>query len=99
MVDVFQGSDSEMQLVRTNVKSELAQAANGAGVAPTSVSGLGDSATAYHVSVAGIFNGSSIYVIKGNYAIYLVDEVTADGAAPTTAALTATARTAIGRLP
>jgi hypothetical protein len=99
MVDVFQGSASEMQLVRTNFKSELAQAANGATVTPTSVSGLGDSATAYQVSDAAIFNASSIYVIKGTFAIYLVDEVTAGHAAPTTAALTDTARTAVGRMP
>jgi hypothetical protein len=64
---------------------------------PTSVSGLGDQATAYQVTT-DVFNGASIFVLKGAAAIYLVDEVTG-GQAPTNAALTATARAAVGRLP
>ena len=64
---------------------------------PESVSGLGDQATAYHVTT-DVFNSASIFVVKGTSAIYLVDEVTGREA-PTTAALTATARTAVSRLP
>ncbi|HKE64709.1 MAG TPA: hypothetical protein VKB59_08665 [Micromonosporaceae bacterium] len=104
MVDVFQGSASEMQHVRTNVASQLAEAANGATVNTLSISGVGDSATAYQLVGPAGFNGSSIFVIKGTYAIYLVDEVTSGAgtpakAAPTTAAMKAAARTAVGRLP
>ena len=94
MVDVFQGSSGELQQVRDNVTTEVTQ---GGHMTPTPVSGLGDQATAYHVTTS-IFNGASIFVLKGTSAIYLVDEVTGSQA-PTTAALTATARTAIGRLP
>jgi len=94
MVDVFQGSSEQLQQVRDNVTAEVTQ---GGHMTPTPLSGLGDEATAYQVTTS-IFNGSSIFVLKGTAAIYLVDEVTG-GQAPTNAALTATARTAIGRLP
>jgi len=94
MVDVFQGSSGQLQSVAANVTAEITQ---GGHMTPTPLSGLGDQATAYHVTTE-IFNGASIFVLKGSAAIYLVDEVTG-GQAPTTAALTATARTAIGRMP
>jgi len=94
MVDVFQGSSAELQQVRDNVQAEITQ---GGHMTPTPVSGLGDQATAYQVTTE-VFNGSSIFVLKGTSAIYLVDEVTG-GQAPTDAALTATARTAVSRLP
>lgn len=94
MVDVFQGSSDHLQQVRDQVSAEITQ---GGQITPTPVSGLGDEATAYQVT-SDVFNGSSIFVLKGTAAIYLVDEVTG-GQAPTNAALTATARTAIGRLP
>jgi hypothetical protein len=94
MVDVFQGGSSQLQQIRDQVTAEVAQ---GGHMTPTSVSGLGDQATAYQVTTE-VFNGSSIFVLKGTAAIYLVDEVTGSQA-PTNAALTATARTAASRLP
>jgi hypothetical protein len=94
MVDVFQGSSGQLQQIRDEVTTEITQ---GGQMTPTPVSGLGDEATAYHVTT-NIFNGASIFALKGTAAIYLVDEVTGSQA-PTTAALTATARTALGRLP
>jgi hypothetical protein len=83
--------------MRGLLTSELQKISASGHLEPIPVSGLGDTATAYAVS-GEPFNASSIYVMKGNYAIYLVDEATASPA-PTTAALTATARTAVGRLP
>jgi hypothetical protein len=97
MVDVWQGSAALLQQMRGLLTAELEQGSDSAHIDSIPVSGLGDSATAYAVS-GEPFNASSIYVLKGNYAIYLVDEVTGSPA-PTTAALTATARTAVGRLP
>jgi hypothetical protein len=97
MVDLWQGSPAQLQQVGSQVSAQLAQAANTAQVNPIAVPGLGDAATAYVVN-SEVFNGSSIFVLKGTNAIYLVDEVTG-GTAPTTAALTAAARTALGRLP
>jgi hypothetical protein len=94
MVDVFQGSSGLLQQVRDQVSAEVTQ---GRQITPIPVSGLGDAATAYQVAT-DVFNGSSIFVLKGTAAIYLVDEVTGSQA-PTTAALTATARTALVRLP
>jgi hypothetical protein len=94
MVDVWQGSSGELQQLRDQVVAEVTQ---GGHMTPESVSGLGDQATAYHVTTS-VFNGASIFVLKGSAAIYLVDEVTGSQA-PTTAALTATARTAVSRLP
>jgi hypothetical protein len=97
MVDVWQGSASELQQLRDQVLAEVQQNSDAAQINPIPVAGLGDSATAYAIST-DVFNGGSIFVLKGTNAIYLVDEVTG-GPAPTTAALTATARTALGRLP
>jgi hypothetical protein len=97
MVDVWQGSATLLQQVRDQVTAEIEQGSDSAHIDPIPVAGLGDSATAYAVSGAP-FNASSIFVLKGSNAIYLVDEVTGSPA-PTTAALTATARTALGRLP
>ncbi len=94
MVDVFQGSSGQLRHVRNNVSAEITQ---GGQVTPIPVPGLGDEATAYEVT-SDVFNGASIFVLKGTAAIYLVDEVSG-GQAPTTAALAATARTALGRLP
>jgi hypothetical protein len=94
MVDLFQGSSGQLKLIREHVSAEITQ---GGHMTPTPVSGLGEGATAYHVT-SDIFNGASIFVLKGTAAIYLVDEVTG-GQAPTTAALTIAARTALGRLP
>jgi len=94
MVDVFQGSSDQLKQVGDQVTTEVTQ---GGHMTPTPVSGLGDEATTYQVTT-DIFNGASIFVLKGTSAIYLVDEVTG-GQPPTAAALTATARTAIGRLP
>jgi Protein of unknown function (DUF3558) len=95
MVDVFQAASSgDLQQLRDHLVAEITQ---GGQMTPTPVSGLGDDATAYHVT-SDIFNGASIFVLKGTSAIYLVDEVTG-GQAPTTAALTASARTAVSRLP
>lgn len=96
MVDVWQGSASQLQQLRDQVTAEI-QGGDTAKITPIPVSGLGDSATAYAIT-SDVFNGGSIFVLKGTNAIYLVDEVTG-GPAPTTAALTATARTALGRLP
>lgn len=97
MVDVWQGSAALLQQMRGLLTAELAKGSASGHVDPIPVSGLGDSATAYAVS-GEPFNASSIYVLIGNYAIYVVDEATVSPA-PTTAALTATARTALGRLP
>lgn len=95
MVDVFQAASAgDIQQVRDEVVAEITQ---GGHMTPESVSGLGDQATAYHVTT-DVFNGASIFVVKGTSAIYLVDEATGSEA-PTTAALTATARTAVSRLP
>jgi hypothetical protein len=94
MVDVWEGSSGELQQLRDQVVAEITQ---GGHMTPTSVSGLGDQATAYHVTTA-VFNGASIFVLKGSAAIYVVDEVTGSQA-PTTAALTTAARTAVSRLP
>jgi hypothetical protein len=94
MVDVFQGSSAELQQMRDQLVAEITQ---GGQITPTPVSGLGENATAYHVTT-DIFDGASIFVLKGTSAIYLVDEVTGSQA-PTTVALTATARTAVSRLP
>ena len=93
MVDLFQGSSAQLQQMRDQVSAEITQ---GRQITPITVSGLGDEATAYQVT-SDVFNGSSIFVLNGTAAIYLVDEVTGSQA-PTTAALTATARTALGRL-
>jgi hypothetical protein len=95
MVDAWQGSASQLQKLRDLVIAGVQKGS--APPSPIPVAGLGDSATAYQISNA-VFNGASIFVLKGTNAIYLVDEVTG-GSAPTTAALTATARTAVGRLP
>jgi hypothetical protein len=97
MVDVWQGSAAQLQQVSDQVTAEIQQAGSTAQINPISVSGLGDRATAYQVN-GEPFNASSIFVLKGTTAIYLVDEA-AGGPAPTTDALTATARTAVGRLP
>ncbi|HEY7323432.1 MAG TPA: hypothetical protein VH520_01295 [Streptosporangiaceae bacterium] len=94
MVDVFQGSSDQLKQVGDEVTAEITQ---GGHMTPTPVSGLGDEAATYQVSTS-IFNGASIFVRKGTAAIYLVDEVTG-GQPPTAAALTAAARTALGRLP
>jgi hypothetical protein len=97
MVDVWQGTASQLQQLRDQVIAEIQQGDTAAQITPIPIAGLGDSATAYAIST-DIFNGGSIFVLKGTDAIYLVDEVTG-GPAPTTTALTAAARTALGRLP
>jgi hypothetical protein len=97
MVDLWQGSASDLQQVSVQVKSQIQQASDTAQVNPIPVPGVGDSATAYEVT-SEVFNAGSIFVLKGTSALYLVDEVTG-GPAPTTEALTATALTALGRLP
>ena len=98
MVDLFQGSASQLQQVGSHVNEQLQAAGSTAQVNPIPVAGLGAGATAYQVS-SEVFNGSSIFAIKGGYALYLVDEVTGGPAAPSTAALIAAAHTALDRLP
>jgi hypothetical protein len=97
MVDVWQGNADQLHQVGDQMASQIAKAVNSAKLSSIPVPGLGDEATAYALS-SEVLNAGSIFVRKGGYAIYLVDEVTG-GPAPTTAALTGTARTALGRLP
>lgn len=97
MVVLWHGDAAFIQKAHDEVTQEIEQTGSTAQIQPIPVPGLGDQATAYHVS-GDDTDDSSIFVLKGGYAFYLVDTV-AGGHAPTTDALVAQSRTVLSRLP
>jgi hypothetical protein len=95
-VDVVRGTIDQVNQYRDQVTAEIETGdADGGHLNKSSVSGLGDEATAYTLT-GSVLNVSSLFVIQATVALYLVNEV-AGTPVPTTQ-LTNEARTALSRI-
>ena len=94
-VDVVRGTIDQVHQYRDQVTSEIESGDADGHLTKSSVSGLGDEATAYTLS-GSVLNVSSLFVVKGTVSLYLLNE--AAGTPVPTAALTDLARTALGRI-
>jgi len=102
MVIVGQAPDvATAQAGMAQAQAQIESQAAGSPIQTTQLSGIGDGAVFLSMSeTAGgaTINGSAIYVLKGTI-FYGFSNIKVGGAAPTSAAMQAEARTVLGRLP